>query len=804
MAEKLIEFKCRIIRNIYKSEDYQIYAVEADELYDLKKGKYGNSVILGNLHDLGEGIEYNVKALEEKGRDGYFQYRVKNIKREKPSSSYTVRLFLSETLDSNQQVDEIMKHYPNIIDLVINNKTDQIDTNLLYNIGEYRLEVIKRKITENFVFAELIDMFQGLLDLKILQKLYDKYPSALKIKESIKKDPYECLCSLSRIGFKTADSIILELDKELKEQENPPFIFDFDIKNSPQRLNAAILYILEQNENDGNTKMSIDDLKESVMDLVANCIGHMKDVLSNKDLYYLDKTDKTVALIDTYNTEKHVVEMLLRGIAEKQEEWKVDNVEKYRAINKDVELTDEQYSVINVFLKNNISILNGVAGSGKSMSTKALINLLDDNDKSYILLAPTGRASKVLGAYADRPASTIHRALGYTGSWDFSEDQPKLHNDVVFVDESSMVDIFIMRALLCVIDFSRTKLVIIGDSEQIPSVGAGNILYDLVQSKKIPIVSLTKVFRYGVGGVLTVATKTRQCESFIQSNTEINVIGEDNGYAYLPTLQENIVKTLTTIYKKLLKNNTPEEILILSAYNTGTYGTVAINNHIQKIANPNALTDVEKVIKLKEMSFHENDMVIQISNNYKSFVYEEGCEYYDEKISLTTFISNGEIGKVYKIGRFYRNNQQYMVVDFDGQLILYKYNDVMERLKLAYSISIHKSQGGNCKNIILLTPKAHTFMLNANLMYVGQTRATHKVFHLGEPETFNRAVKKKANFNRKTFMQQLIENPCKLDLTPRPKVVSNPFVAGYKTSDFYVEKPIPLPWNNIPWDDEPF
>ena len=772
MSERLIEFKCTIIRNIYKSEDYQIYAVEADEEYNLKRGKYGNSVILGNLHDLAEGcIEYSVKALEEKGRDGYYQYRVKNIKREKPSSSYTIELFLSEILDSKQQVDEIMKHYPNIIDLVINNKSDQIDTNLLYNIGDYRLEVIKRKITENFVFAELIDMFQGLLDLKILQKLYDKYPSALKIKESIKKDPYECLCSLSRVGFRTADSIILELDKELKSQENPPFLFDFDIRNSPQRLNAAILYILEQNENDGNTKMLINDLKESVMDLVANCMGYMKEVLSNKDVYHLDKTDKSVALVETYNTEKHVVEMILRGIIEKQDIWNIEDIEKYRKISEDVELTDEQFGVINTFLNNNITILNGVAGSGKSMSTKALINLLDDNNKSYTLLTPTGRSAKILANYTNRPASTIHRALGYMGAWNFSEDQPKLHNDVVFIDETSMVDIFIMRALLCVIDFSKTKLVIIGDSEQIPSVGAGNVLYDLVQSKKIPIVSLTKVFRYGVGGVLTVATKTRQCESFIQNNTEVNVIGEDNGYVYLPTLQENITKTLITIYKKLLRNNTPEEILILSAYNTGSYGTIAINNHIQRIANPNALTDIESVIKLKEMSFYEGDMVIQTSNNYKSFIYEEGCEHYDEKISPTMFISNGEIGRVYKIGRFYKNNQQYMVVDFDGQLILYKYSGVMEMLKLAYSISIHKSQGSSCKNVILLTPKAHTFMLNANLMYVGQTRATHKVFHLGEPETFNRAVKKKANFNRITFMQQLINNPATLDLTPRIKEI---------------------------------
>jgi exodeoxyribonuclease V alpha subunit len=771
LSERLIEFKCRIIRNIYKSQDYQIYAVEADDNYKLKKGKYGNSVILGNLHDLGEGIEYHVKALEEKGRDGFYQYKVKNIKREKPTSDFTTRLFLSEILTSSQ-VDEIIQHYPNIIDLVINNRFDEIDTSVLYNIGEYRLEVIKRKIEENFVFAELIEMFQGLLDLKIINKLYEKYPSAQKIKLSVKKDPYECLCSLSRVGFKTADSIILELDKELKNQTNPPFKFDFEIKTSPQRLNAAIQYILTENEANGNTKMAISELQKQIKSLVANCMMHMKDVLSNGKVYYLDKTDKSVAILETYNTEKHIVEMLLRGLNE-DNVWDIKDINKYRNIDEDTVLTDEQFSAVNEFIKNNISILNGVAGSGKSMSTKAIIKLLDDNCRSYMLLAPTGRASKVLSGYSGREASTIHRALGYQGKWNYNEDCPKIQKDVVIVDESSMVDIFVMRALLCAIDFNRTKLLIIGDSDQIPSVGAGNILFDLVNSKKIPVTSLTKVFRYGFGGMLTVATQTRQSESFIQSNTEINVIGEDKGYVYLPVLQENIVKQLITIYKKLLEKNTPEDILILTAYNTGNYGTVAINNHIQKIANKNATTDIERVIKVNNTSFYEDDMVIQIVNNYKAFIYHDGQEYYDDKIDEKVFIPNGEIGKIYKIDRFFKNNQQYMVVDYDGQFIIYTYQDVIEQLKLAYSISIHKSQGGNCKNIILITPKAHTFMLNANLMYVGQTRATQKVFHLGEPDTFNRAVKKKANFNRQTFMQQLMNNPKDLDLKPMVKTQNN-------------------------------
>ena len=222
MGDRIIEFKCNPTISIYNTDNFKIYGIETSEKYNLKKGKFGNPVILGNMHELGIGIEYTVKAIEEKGRDGYYQYKVKNIRREKPNTAYSTRVFLEEILTPSQ-VDEIMKHYPNIIELAVNGRMDEIDVSKLYGIKEYRIEVIRRKIEENFVFAELIDAFQGLIDLSILQKLYEKYPSAEKIKQSIQRNPYECLCSLSRVGFKTADSIILMLDKDLKAMDNPPF-----------------------------------------------------------------------------------------------------------------------------------------------------------------------------------------------------------------------------------------------------------------------------------------------------------------------------------------------------------------------------------------------------------------------------------------------------------------------------------------------------------------------------------------------------------------------------------------------------
>jgi len=181
----------------------------------------------------------------------------------------------------------------------------------------------------------------------------------------------------------------------------------------------------------------------------------------------------------------------------------------------------------------NVSMLNGFGGSGKSATTKSVIDMLKDNDKSFCLFAPTGRAAKVLAEFTKEHASTIHRGLSYIPpEWGYNEEH-KLPYDVVVVDEFGMCDVFLMKHLLEAIDFNKTKLLMVGDSAQLPSVGAGNVFFDLINSKLIPIVSLTQIFRYGTGGILTVATKTRNCEKFLEDSQKPQVFGDDKGYYFI-------------------------------------------------------------------------------------------------------------------------------------------------------------------------------------------------------------------------------------------------------------------------------
>jgi exodeoxyribonuclease V alpha subunit len=345
---------------------------------------------------------------------------------------------------------------------------------------------------------------------------------------------------------------------------------------------------------------------------------------------------------------------------------------------------------------------------------------------------------------------TIHRGLGYIppDEWTYNEEN-KLDCDVLAIDEFSMTDIFLFRHVIDALDFGRTKLLIIGDNAQLPSVSCGNLLHDFMHSNIIPTVTLTKVFRYGEGGLMKVATDVRNCKKYLDKDImqQCTFFGNNKDYAFINVSSELIVKNVVALYQKLLSQGYKvEDIQVLTAYNKGEYGSIALNNNLQKIANNNYGT---VGLKCGEVTYYEGDLIIQTVNNYKAQIYvdDEWCFGIEDKDE--TFIANGEIGRILKIG------MHDMIIDFDGTKIKYTRDD-LQGIKLGYSISIHKSQGGSARIVILLTPQAHTFMLNSNIIYVGLTRMKEKCFHLGNVDTVNAAIKKKENFNRMTFMKELL------------------------------------------------
>lgn len=742
MADKQVEFIGKIVRQTYDSENYKMYAcdINREKYPELKHTKYGNVCIGGNLHSLVPETEYFIRATERSSPKGY-SYQVLNIKKTELKTKQDVYLFLREIL-TEKQAAELYREYPNIVDLVVNNQSNQVDLNKLHGIGEYTFNIIKNKIIENYALFDVINEFKGVLTMSMLKKLYDKYPSIEKIRSEMRVKPYTCLCSLSRVGFKTADALLLELEDEgiIK--------FEFDLKTSKERCNACIMYFLDQNELEGNTKMKIVDLRKQVMKLVPACAHHFVDCLNGNSNIYYTKETMEIALKNTYETERYIANILLDTIKNKNKVWYID-WKSYKDKG-EYPLSDEQLNALGLVCNKQVTILCGFAGSGKTATTNTLIKMLMDNNKTFTLMASTGRAAKVLQSYTGMPASTIHRAYGYIppNEWGYNYEN-KIETDIVIVDETSMCDVFLFYHLLDGIDFDKTKLFIIGDPAQLCSVGPGNLLNDLINSEKIPVASLTKIFRYNEGGLMQVATDTRNGKqlNLLHSNKYVS-LGENKDFNFLQSTNENIIKNISNLYKGLLdKGISPNDIMILSAQNKGQYGTVVINNELQKIANKNY--DSKNYMKIGDSVFYEGDLVIQTKNNYHAELYLDEEVLFDDE-SVETMVANGETMTILEI------TPLYVILDLNGIKIKYFRSD-MEEVSLAYSISTHRSQGGSAKIVIFIAPTSHTFMLSSNLLYVGFTRTKEKCFTIGDLATINRAIKKKEEVRRNTFLLDLLK-----------------------------------------------
>ena len=743
------KFKGVIIKCTYDTPDYKIYAVDVNkkDYPDIKQNKYNNVSILGELADLTLGVEYEITAEEQVNKYGV-SYKVVNIKRDIPTTTEGTYLFLSEILTANQ-ANVLVEHYPNIIQKVKDNDLDDIDLSKLKGIGEKTFELIKDKIITNFALMDLVIEFKNVLSMSIIKKIYDEYSSIDKLKEKLKLQPYTTLTRISRIGFKTADSIILQLQKE------NIIDFEYDIKTSPDRCLSCMLYILEENENEGHTNMNLADLRQQCLKLVPSCANHFVDVIKDENIYY-NKEDMTVSLRKTYNTEKFIADTILANLSGANNIWEFDT-QKYKKMG-EFELSDEQMQILDVICKNNIAILNGFAGAGKTASTQGIINMLKDNNKSFRLMSPTGRAAKVLHENTNEPASTIHRGLGYIppNNWTFNEQQP-LNCDIVIVDEFSMVDIWLFKKLLDAIDFKHTKLLIIGDNAQLPSVSCGNLLHDFMEANIIPTVTLNKIFRYSSGGLMRVATDTRCCKEYLSKDmkSKATMFGNNQDYMFIDLASELIPKNVVALYKKLLDNgNSIEDIQVLTAKNVGDCGSVQLNNMIQRVANPNYGSEVN--MKVGDTTYYEGDLILQTVNNYDAELIadekdKEDVDWGFEDKPQTAFVANGETAIIEEI------YNTYIIANFNGVRVKYYRND-MNMVKLGYAISIHKSQGGGFKTVILCSPQSHIFMLNSNLLYVGLTRMKEKLYHLGSLQSVNQAVKKKANLTRHTFMQKLLKN----------------------------------------------
>ncbi|HBF8685579.1 TPA: AAA family ATPase [Clostridioides difficile] len=741
MSDKLIEFKCKLIKQRFNSDSFKIYVVDVDlEKFKLSTNRNNEVVLIGDIPNLLPNVTYIVQTNTEINKTFGIQYKVKNIRSDKPNDIDSSKTFLYEIITKNQ-ADTLLEVYPDIIDKIIRNDLKNIDLNLTKGIKKITFEKIKEKIIENFVLIDLVNLFKGYISISTIRKLYDKYTSIEIVRKNLSENPYKCLCGISKIGFKTSDTILLQLESLNKDNPNDEIItFTGDLKTSKQRMLACIDYILSQNELSGNTKMEIQELRNECFKLSPECISKFVEIIKeNNNLIHVDYKNKFVSSKIAYETEKYIRDTILKGL-ENNKFWNI-NPEVYRQLD-GISLTDEQMESLSNVCNYNISILTAPAGSGKSQSIKNIITMLEEHGKRFLLCTPTGKSSEVLADYCKREAGTIHRQLNYNPnnnpSWGFNEEN-KLKTEIVIVDEFSMTDIYLMKNLLDAIDIKKTKLLLVFDSYQLPSVGCGNIAQDLLSSGLIPTTKLNKIFRYNEGGLMQVATEIRNSEQFLPSDFIGNkIFGINKDFAYMETYQIKIKQQVLKIYKKLLTDGySINDILILTCQNKGDYGTKMINSciqyYIQKDKNNHFL------MRGKD-KFFKGDKVIQVVNNYKALNIDMMEEH----------VYNGNTGIIVDV------DYNELIVDFGDKKIIYS-KEELNQLELGYCITIHKIQGSQGKQVIVLAPKSHSFMLNSNLLYVAVTRAKERVYLLGNIITINRAIKKKENLCRNTWLPYLLK-----------------------------------------------
>lgn len=733
--EKTIRFECTIRKETYYSDDYKIYTAEVDttKYKDMKE----TICIVGNMPILLIGGVYSISAEKVVNKKYGLQYQVEHTIPKKPTNIDMARAFLNAII-TKKQTDALLNVYPDIIDLVINDELYKIKVDLLKGIGQPTLEKIIDKINMNFKLVEITELFDNAISLSTIQRIGQKYNNNVRfIKEKLSKDPYRCLCRISRLGFKTADKILLGI----ANSENPKIIFKEPLLTSKQRMLACVEFILSENEGSGNTRINIKEVREKCGKLTPECLNHFVTVIKEAtDVIHIDYENKLLATKKSYDLEVYISDTI-KAMLKNDIKWNID-IEKYRK-NGEYPLTDEQMRTLSNICNHNVSILTAPGGAGKSFSIASLINMLKDNDKKFILMTPTGKSSEVLAEYTGEPCGTIHRQLEYNPKmkeqmWGFCKGN-KLKTDVVVIDEFSMMDIELMGHLLDAIDVERTKLLLVFDPYQLASVSCGNISSDFLASKIIPTTQLTKIFRYGEGGLMKVATCIRNGEKFCERPTVRNlVLGTKKDFIYTETFPANTKGQIIKIYDKLLKSGyTFEDIVIGVAQNKGDYGTIEINKFIQYCINKDKNG---KYLLYKGKKFYEGDKVIQTRNDYKA-IDVNGNE---------VGIFNGNTGVVSRIG------YNEIDVKFKDKTITYA-QDGLSGIELGYCCTIHKLQGSQAKQVIVVAPSSHAFMLNSNLLYVAVTRAKERVFMLGNLPTINRAIKKKENLMRDTNLIDLLQ-----------------------------------------------
>lgn len=707
-----------------------------DILDDSKNKIVYTGIMLGTSQTIELNLPYKLTAdLEYNEKYKSYQYKIINISPNKPKSAVEHKRFLY-TILTERQTNTLLEIYPDIVDDIIKNPDFEPDYNSLTGIKQATFSKIRQKILDTYVISDLLILLQPLgVTHKMILKLLDGEENSYLLKQKLYENPYQ-LTSLHGIGFHSIDKFAIKLKPELLK--------------SKQRVAACIKYILKDIGNsEGHSWIKIEKLTQFVKKLVPECKDVYKDIInicrqeikeSKPSFLYAD--DERVGLYSNYYAEMSIAKKL----------WNLQNADNlytdvdYEKAIKDTnlqngfELTDEQCEAVKSVLNNNVTIITGSAGAGKTSIIKAIINMYAHYDVA--LTALSAKAARRMTEVTGASATTIHRLLQCDAKGFVKNSENPLHQKLIIIDEASMINSSLFLALLDAVSLN-SKVVIVFDFAQLSPIGVGNVAADLLKSK-LPIFRFTKIHRQAEkSGILVDANKIRIGETPIQEFEETIKSGELQDMIYYfreqpvnnATYEQLNDLTLKT-YKELLdKGINTDDISVIVPRKKNVMNSVNfLNKKMQDIVIPQKVSYIEAGDK----RFKLGAKIIQKVNDYEKDVV------------------NGEIGYIIEIVKPSKENKYDFVVDYgDGKIIKYKRSE-LEQIDLAYSLTAHSAQGSQYPYVIVVMDMSHFILLSKELFYTAVTRASKECYLIAEPKAFIHALANSKGEERQTFLPELI------------------------------------------------
>ncbi|MCG6910349.1 MAG: ATP-dependent RecD-like DNA helicase [Deltaproteobacteria bacterium] len=587
-------------------------------------------------------------------------------------------------------------------------------------IGQQRLQQISDSWKAHHTLRDLLSFLRGNgVDLSFSTKIFREYGAdAIDI---LQKDPFRIINDIPGIGFYVADQIIKNAGEPIDELK---------------RAKACAVYTLNRAADEGHVFIQAGE----ILKRCAKGFGINGDLMSDAldDLAYeeeikirdggtdskipnaVDKSDTAVYLKDLFLAEQGSAEKLAAMLCVRDHAplLNADRINRETVKKLAIKLSAEQLDVVGGVLSERVAVITGGPGTGKTTLIRAIAAVFDALGMKTALAAPTGRAARRISEVTHKKAATIHKLLQYNPMemvFERNRDTP-LDADVVVVDEASMVDIHLMHNLLDAIPVT-SKLILVGDTSQLPSVGPGNVLADLIDSKRIKTYTLTNIFRQArqskiiinahqvCRGRLPALEETEPGEQF----SEFNFIEENNP----ERAAKKIVQLCSKTIPRTLKLHPVQDIQVITPMHKGVVGTLQLNKLLQKSMNPNPAPRSSTGIRFKS-----GDKVMHLKNNYQKEVF------------------NGDIGVVASVN----TTKAAMEIDYDGRIVPYELSETNE-LTLAYAISVHKSQGSEYPVVVLPLLTQHYMLLQRNLLYTAITRGKQLVVIIGSRKAVNIALK---------------------------------------------------------------